>query len=1062
MLMCAHGMKRIFAVLVVVFVLTSCVAQVKDVERAEFYLRKYPYWSTGRHAPPQSPTERAFQKEAQAFIAEHPRAAVNAAQELLAESKDDLAATSQTLTSLAFHKSTAFEPLFREVLEKEDFVNLPYSRVVIRFLADTRSRKAVPRLIQLGANERLRRIIIETLGKIGDSRAVPFLCTLAESEDMGSAKAAIRTLGSLRYRQAVMPLCNLLVSELASRDVQKAIVWALVDIGDQQAVPFLKLASLPRKGQQYYEKEPFWALLSLDPEEAVANIKASGNLSLAKYLEPEDALHWLFEVFNTPGHGYRVTAACELARRGERSIIPMLKYELVFRDGSDWLLDALFYLADPEAVDIAVWMDEVYGSYNDILFIDSMNREILPLVRRRFDRNKDRTSVAAICRLGDVSDRERVLEYWEEVRKSRYRYTSPHGADHHFVPNALNFFTRHKLADALPLTLRAFERDSNDETSEAALRAIGAVGGRDEALRVIELIRSGRHGFAAADAIVEIGDMSVIPELKDLLKKGYREAKALSAYCMAKLGDDTGRQYLADAIAPKKGTDEESSFIGEGSWIDDDVVEAIERLGDSTFCPALRNAMIRSKQGWRRLGIARALAVLGDEFGMRECIAFLKHGDTYGKKELIEVITTRGKSSDRLARVLEGVALSDPTEPRRAAIYALGKIGDRKTIRFLRKYPIAKRRHVIETLHQSVAMLEDRYPSAKRRAPNIGGAEGEKIYFDGPMRPKETTVDKFIELCAKTNKECGMKKVGRYRRAQRYTLESLLYIAEPRSIPVLLDTVRAGWPEEDTVTAIAALEMIGAPAAEALRSAYQEHPGLERSKVIEVFGEVPGKRTVKILIKALQDPSFYVTYAALGALASQRDPESIPYIEPLLSHKDVLMPGCAIRTIRKIGGPRACDALIAALGHKDRLRVVQDAVSALGDLGEKAAIPHLIELLGGYDDGRAGAREKMAKALSDFPSKEAISHMRETLEEREIDPAKKQKLLKHLAESEKTKIDPQVKRMWGMMKAGGFFERLLMPEKQVVTALRKLTGQKLEFYKEWKAWYETETREGDK
>jgi HEAT repeat protein len=53
----------------------------------------------------------------------------------------------------------------------------------------------------------------------------------------------------------------------------------------------------------------------------------------------------------------------------------------------------------------------------------------------------------------------------------------------------------------------------------------------------------------------------------------------------------------------------------------------------------------------------------------------------------------------------------------------------------------------------------------------------------------------------------------------------------------------------------------------------------------------------------------------------------------------------AIAVLKQTGGPAAVDVLVQALGHTEgatRRRII----TALGDLGDKRAIPHLIPLVG--------------------------------------------------------------------------------------------------------------------
>jgi HEAT repeat protein len=152
-----------------------------------------------------------------------------------------------------------------------------YMRNLVRILgkigSDEHTKIIAPHLRH--GDHRVQREAVKSLSQIGGkSKAEILLNALPECDDR--IKAGIVTvLGSLKYRNAVKPLIELFKSKLAlpediKVDLQEKICLALGNIGDKEALPFLK-------GVRRYRS--FLSMTSYHPTVRAAAAKAMGRIT---------------------------------------------------------------------------------------------------------------------------------------------------------------------------------------------------------------------------------------------------------------------------------------------------------------------------------------------------------------------------------------------------------------------------------------------------------------------------------------------------------------------------------------------------------------------------------------------------------------------------------------------------------------------------------------------------------------------------------------------------------------------------------------------------------------
>ncbi|MFO0698863.1 MAG: HEAT repeat domain-containing protein [Nitrospira sp.] len=195
-------------------------------------------------------------------------------------------------------------------------------------------------------------------------------------------------------------------------------------------------------------------------------------------------------------------------------------------------------------------------------------------------------------------------------------------------------------------------------------------------------------------------------------------------------------------------------------------------------------------------------------------------------------------------------------------------------------------------------------------------------------------------------------------------------LQDPRAVNPLVSLLR----EQDRSvreTATEALRAIGAPAVEALGAcltegdlpvqeaasailatiadervltplllALRSSDWIVRMHAAQALGRVKSADTVEALIPLLQDKVKAVREEATTALAAIGDP-SIPCLLQALKHEDWLVRLHAVESLGKARSPHAVEPLLSVLFNDRDSAVREDAVRALGDIGDAQAVDHL-------------------------------------------------------------------------------------------------------------------------
>ena len=129
-------------------------------------------------------------------------------------------------------------------------------------------------------------------------------------------------------------------------------------------------------------------------------------------------------------------------------------------------------------------------------------------------------------------------------------------------------------------------------------------------------------------------------------------------------------------------------------------------------------------------------------------------------------------------------------------------------------------------------------------------------------------------------------------------------------------------------------------------------------QAIKILRRIVGSETTAPLIRALQDKAGAVRGSAASALGALGDPAAVPHLIAALSDDEAYVRWSAASALGALGDP-AVPPLIAALSDEEG-NVRWSAASALGALGDPAAVPPLIAAL---SDEAENVRWSAADAL---------------------------------------------------------------------------------------------------
>ncbi|MDH4237223.1 MAG: HEAT repeat domain-containing protein [Nitrospira sp.] len=201
-------------------------------------------------------------------------------------------------------------------------------------------------------------------------------------------------------------------------------------------------------------------------------------------------------------------------------------------------------------------------------------------------------------------------------------------------------------------------------------------------------------------------------------------------------------------------------------------------------------------------------------------------------------------------------------------------------------------------------------------------------------------------------------------------------LKDPRAVCPLVSSIR---DQDRSVreAAIAALTSIGAPAVPALGECLADPELTVQEAASAALAAIADSRVLDQLMRALRSPDWIVRMHAAKALGRIQDPGSIQSLTPLLQDRVKAVREEASSALAAIG-ESAIPALLESLAHQDWL-VRLHAVESLGKSKSRHAVAPLLSAL--FNDADSAVREDAVRALGQIGDPQAVDYLLTAMKE---------------------------------------------------------------------------------
>ena len=195
-------------------------------------------------------------------------------------------------------------------------------------------------------------------------------------------------------------------------------------------------------------------------------------------------------------------------------------------------------------------------------------------------------------------------------------------------------------------------------------------------------------------------------------------------------------------------------------------------------------------------------------------------------------------------------------------------------------------------------------------------------------------------------------------------------LKDPRAVPPLISLLQ---DQDRSVreAAIEALRSIGSPAVEAVGVCLTEPDLSIQESASAILAGIADERVLAPLTKALHSSDWIVRMHAAKALGRVRNADTVAPLIPLLQDKVKAVREEAAAALAAIGDA-AIPSLLKALQHEDWL-VRLHAVESLGKTQSKRAVEPLLSVL--FNDRDSAVREDAVRALGEIGDPQAVEHL---------------------------------------------------------------------------------------
>ena len=520
----------------------------------------------------------------------------------------------------------------------------------------------------------------------------------------------------------------------------------------------------------------------------------------------------------------------------------------------------------------------------------------------------------------------------------------------------LRIYAAHALGDqhdprAVSALIGAFD-DPDPNVRYHAIEALGKLRAADavDKLAAIAESRDFYLAFAALDALMRIGDPRIAPRLVPLLQDEMLRVPCADA--LGRLGDEdtiaplitllneqgAPVQAVAQSLAALH--DRYERLYSEGDYIAGLARRDINADGEQNLLKALNNI---NDDGLRALVLVLGW-LEGDEVA-RALTTLL--GIATARKEVVEALVRYG---ERVTELLTGQLGSEDVETRQAAIVALGRIGDPRSV---------------PALLQILSADDESVIGAAGALAKIGDRRSLDRLLDLVGHPKPAVRQAVI---------AAINSIGHPEMASRtaklltdpdpYIRESAVQIAGYFGYEGCIEPLFERCVDEDESVRRTAIEHIpyldDDRVTSILVEALQDKTSRVRASAAKALGQVETSRAAPYLLLALKDDDPWVRYFAARSIGRYDYAESLDALARLAEEDPVHhVRIAAVESLARIGGEQAT-AVLARLTRSDNVDLASAAIEGLGRMDHTDSLSPLLAALRAGDAVR---RRKAAQAL---------------------------------------------------------------------------------------------------
>jgi HEAT repeat protein len=519
---------------------------------------------------------------------------------------------------------------------------------------------------------------------------------------------------------------------------------------------------------------------------------------------------------------------------------------------------------------------------------------------------------------------------------------------------------------AIPALVQALN-DDDINVRYNAIEALGKLQAQEATLALVDIVKSGDFflAFPALDALKRIGDPSVIPHVVSLLS-GDELLRDPIIELLGQLGDetvvtplatllneaDTPTNLIAQAITALY--DRYQELYNEGEKITQLTCQSITNSGVHHLITTLNEA----KENELR-ALALLLGWLEGAAVEQALIQLL--GKSGAQKEVVKALVRYGS---RVGQLLLEQLDAPEQATRRAAIFALGRIGERRAVPQLIDILSEEDEDLVITAAEALTTLADRQAFAALlnllSHPDPRVRHAVVAALNALNHPEMSTWT--LKLLSDPNpyvRESAIKIVGYvgYRdnfealltccqdsdeRVRQAAIESLPYFEDGRVIAILTDALTTATPKVRAAAARAFAAIENAQATAVLIPAATTDPDTwVRYFAVRSLGELKAVAALEPLLQLAQtDSARQVRIASIEALGKIGQVQAVPVLSALIYSNGADLAEVAIAALGQINHPEALAPLLTVL-DSEQPRHHWQAIRALGNHSDPQAVESL-------------------------------------------------------------------------------------------------------------------------